>query len=50
MTCSCENCDNDICKCTGQDCNGCICKCHCKSNSKESLLRNSFSNSTYGDM
>ena len=44
MTCSCENCDNDICKCTGQDCNG------CKSNSKESLLRNSFSNSTYGDM
>ena len=50
MACSCKNCNNDVCECTGQDCNGCECGCHYESGLKESLLWDSFPNSTYEDM
>ena len=44
MACSCKNCNNDICACTGQDCSGCECRCHHESASKENVLWNGFSN------
>ena len=50
MACSCKNCLNPECPCTGPNCDGCECSCHHYKAVKNNTLWNGFSNSTYSDM